>query len=300
MQFPMLVGLGSNLIPHATATETPDVDFTQLNTNAMHTAIGESGARVLLTGDWGDDVLFDQSYLVDMLSDLRPREVLNHLRAMPSWFADAEKRGFRRRFIRDLASNYLPENARTAVAFVRGSLHRRPRTATLGVRRPVRGQCAIRPRFQAYRRSMLQLFDPLLTRTRIERESKRASGRSLELALPYLDKELVSFMVGIPGEVQNSGAIPKGLLRVALADVMPPEITFRKWKADSTNNAVLSGIRKDGYQHLERAASGPIVSHGYVQRSRVLKASERDTANVSPSDFLRFVGTDSWMRAYAL
>ncbi len=49
---------------------------------------------------------------------------------------------------------------------------------------------------------------------------------------PFRDRDLVAFLMAIPGEVVTHTGIPKGLLRQALAATLPGSIRDRRWKAD--------------------------------------------------------------------
>ena len=69
----------------------------------------------------------------------------------------------------------------------------------------------------------------------MEWDNKVAAMHGLEMAFPFLDRDLVSFLMRIPGELQTWQGVPKGLLREALRDVLPEAIAQRNWKADFTD-----------------------------------------------------------------
>jgi asparagine synthase (glutamine-hydrolysing) len=49
-------------------------------------------------------------------------------------------------------------------------------------------------------------------------------AHSVEARVPFLDRRLVEFAAGIPGSVRTQSRDPKGLLRNAVADLLPPEL----------------------------------------------------------------------------
>jgi len=60
-----------------------------------------------------------------------------------------------------------------------------------------------------------------------DRDSMR---NSIESRLPFLDYQLVEFVLSCPAEFISSGGITKRILREALSDILPPKITQRKSK----------------------------------------------------------------------
>ena len=70
------------------------------------------------------------------------------------------------------------------------------------------------------------------TYARFERENKIAAGHGVEISTPFQDRDLLSFMMAIPGDVQGHNGVPKALLREGLRDVLPESVALRRWKAD--------------------------------------------------------------------
>jgi asparagine synthase (glutamine-hydrolysing) len=52
-------------------------------------------------------------------------------------------------------------------------------------------------------------------------------AHSLEVRVPFVDAEVVRFVLGLPGAWKLNGGRPKPLLQDALGDLLPPEITHR-------------------------------------------------------------------------
>ena len=88
--------------------EAPLLDEMWPTMQAFHATVHREGARVLLTGHWADQLLFDQAYLVDRFYDLAWGEIIAHLREFGRWFSGSDARHFRHRFFIDLIKYSLP------------------------------------------------------------------------------------------------------------------------------------------------------------------------------------------------
>jgi asparagine synthase (glutamine-hydrolysing) len=87
----------------------------------------------------------------------------------------------------------------------------------------------------------------------------------LEIAFPFLDRDLVSFLMAIPGEMQTWKGVPRAPLREVMGGVLPDEIVARTWKGDFTH--VVNEAMERGYSQLVRCLEdgGMAVSFGYVK-----------------------------------
>jgi asparagine synthetase B (glutamine-hydrolysing) len=90
----------------------------------------------------------------------------------------------------------------------------------------------------------------------LEETNKMSASYGLEPAYPFMDRDLISFIMAIPGEVVNWQGVPKGLFREAMRGVLPEAIRLRRWKADFTD-FINAGC--DEYQPSSKAISNPIV-----------------------------------------
>ena len=84
------------------------------------------------------------------------------------------------------------------------------------------------------------------------------------MAFPFLDRDLVAFLMAIPGEMQSWKGIYKGMFREGLRGVLPAAIARRTEKADATS-LVHDGLVND-HDRLTRRLSGRTlaVALGYV------------------------------------
>ena len=126
----------------------------------------------------------------------------------------------------------------------------------------------------------------------------------LEMAFPFLDRDLLSFLMAIPGEVLTPNGIPKGLLRGAMDGVLPEAISLRRGKADFTH-LVNEAVEHD-FPWIVRTieSEGEAIKRGYVTRDVLKKSLEHLGGQIQGptcevawalSDLL---GLELWLRAF--
>jgi asparagine synthase (glutamine-hydrolysing) len=245
--------------------------------NTLHRSlqtVQQAGARVMLTGHWGDQVLFSQGYLVDFFRQLRWREIGAHLREFRRWMTDTPPRVFYERFGLDLIKHYVPDSLLPVLRLLRT---RHPDWSTAALRR--------RARRLAFRQPVLGLHLPtaharsLYDEARsphhalcLEWDNKVAAMHGLDMAFPFLDRDLLSFLMSIPGEALTCNGVPRGLLREAMRGILPDTIANRTWKADFTH-LVNDGMARDFpslAHYLESGAAA--VTQGYLVESKMRAA----------------------------
>lgn len=64
--------------------------------------------------------------------------------------------------------------------------------------------------------------------TLLERKDRMSMGASLEVRVPFADHRLVEYAWNIPWEMKNLDGMEKGLLRKAMAHLLPEEVLYRK------------------------------------------------------------------------
>ena len=245
--------------------ESPMLEGLASQRQAMLRALNEARVGRLLTGHWGDQVLSDSDYLVDLCRSRRWRAMRHHSRA---W--RIRHRRLAARFARDLASRYLPPvAARTG----RHLLRRRE-----GIWRAPwfsdRFRRILRERFEAAR---LARPGGTTHAWAIYQQSRRsyhvqclewncriAAMHGLEMAFPYLDAELLQFLMSIPGDIQSHEGVPRGLMRAAMRRIVPNVVTDRRTKGEFTHLANQS-IEIDFSQIAAvLGRSSRLVERGYV------------------------------------
>jgi asparagine synthase (glutamine-hydrolysing) len=126
----------------------------------------------------------------------------------------------------------------------------------------------------------------------MEWNNKIGARHGLDAAFPFLDRDLLAFLIAIPGEVQNRDGVPRALLRNAMRGILPESIRARTWKANFSL-AVNEGVRRD-----LSAICGALTPQslsirlGYLDRERLAAELPRLIAGLSRNDCV-----DSWALA---
>jgi hypothetical protein len=71
----------------------------------------------------------------------------------------------------------------------------------------------------------------------MEWNTRVAAMHGLDIAFPYLDCDLVQFLMSIPGEVQSHDGVPRGLMREAMRGGVPDTVVNRRSKGEFTELA---------------------------------------------------------------
>jgi asparagine synthase (glutamine-hydrolysing) len=253
--------------------ESPLLDTQWHNTYQFREAIHQLGARVLLTGQWGDNVLVDQAYLIDLVHRLEWSTVSAHLREYHRWFPDLDDpHFFRRRFVGTLIRHHVPQSLIPLLRRLRDTLTHGARAKSWYSRRFRQKVYRHAPRqdlpgrrfASAHARSLYQQSRATLNVLSMEWNNKSAALQGLEMAFPFLDRDLLAFLLAIPGEVQSWNGVPKALLREGLRGVLPNAIAERRTKADFTD-LVNAGTDQDFPQLVDCLQHGLAVQFGYLQ-----------------------------------
>ncbi|MBI4614090.1 MAG: hypothetical protein HY720_10815 [Planctomycetes bacterium] len=275
-----LLGLVEGAAEEIWHAETPLLDYMWEVTRAIHRTARNRGARVLVTGHWADQILFSTHYLIDLFHGLRWRELRTHLAEYGNWFTADEVRSLKRAFLRSALRHYVPGSLVPFLRVVRRSLARRAngspwftpafrsRARTRRDPGPPGG-----PSFPSAHAS--SVYGEARSRYHVECmewDNKIAALHGLEMAFPFLDADLVSFLMAVPGEVRTWKGVPKALLRESMRGVLPEPIRRRNWKADYTD-PVNEGMVRDYPKLMEILGGTPLsVERGYVD-PRVLRKS---------------------------
>jgi len=203
----------------------------------------EAGCRVVLDGFFADQMLAGRSYLVDLARAGRWMTVRRHLREYPRWMTDVDRRVFARSFAnaaaRAAAPSWLMFTATRALGRARAAR-----------RYPAWFSASFRER--AYQRALDRARAPRRFRSEHREQSWRcltsgnylasilqahnsAAALGMEVAYPFRDRDLVTFLANVPGDVITRDGVPKALLRDATIGVLPDAIRLRRWKGDGTS-----------------------------------------------------------------
>ena len=111
--------------------------------------------------------------------------------------------------------------------------------------------------------------------------NKMGAAASLDSCHPFLDRDLISFVMRIPGETCSRNGVPRrASARRAMRGVLPNAIAERRWKGDYTHLAQDS-MQEQCAEALRRVREGGMaVGLGYV-RDDIFSA--KASATIDPS-----------------
>lgn len=230
-------------------TETPGLLWDRQN--ALLARARGAGCAVVLDGYFGDQLLAGQAYLVDLARGGRFRSVKRHLDELPLWLDDGDPRFYRRRFVSDVVRAvppaWLMDVARRTIGRSR-AMRRYPPWFNKRFRERAieRALDRSRPprRFESeHGRYCVRTAISGHYRAAVHYSVCAAAAHDIDVAFPFADPDLISFVAAIPGDVVNHGGMSKALLRHAMKSVVPDAIRLRRSKADFTafaNRAVLA------------------------------------------------------------
>lgn len=296
-------------------SEIPLLDEQWNTSRALYQAAQARGARVLLAGDWGDQVLFDRAYLIDLFGRLEWGKVWAHLKEFGRWNASdgpGAYRWFRRRFCKDLARAHVPD---ALIAWLRALRNRLTRVTPLehwytepfqkrlrrcaATRSQVRKVCASRHARSLYAQARSRYYVMCM-----EWYNKLAARHGLEIAFPFLDRDLIAFMMAVPGEMASWQGVPKALLREAMRGILPEAIARRQGKADFTH--AVNKAMEDEFPQVVRYLypDGLAARFGYVKQESLeqelahYQNRARDSDCTLTWNLSNLLGLELWLRVF--
>jgi asparagine synthase (glutamine-hydrolysing) len=137
----------------------------------------------------------------------------------------------------------------------------------------------------------------------LNRKDRMSMATGLEVRVPFCDYRLVEYVWNIPWEMKCDGGIEKGLLRRALADVLPEDVRRRRKSAyPASYHPAYARAIQDWTQQVLSDPTAPIRALVNVP---VVQAMAADLPVVSevPKDFVvtlleRVIVTNSWLQEY--
>jgi asparagine synthase (glutamine-hydrolysing) len=307
-------------VSHFRFLENADAVTRQLETPGLlsHTqaeifeSARRAGCRVMLSGFFGDQMLFDRGYLVDLARQGRWLTIRHDLREFAAWMTDAEPGFFEGEFwgrmVRALPPRWLFQFVKRCIGLWREQ-SRYPPWFTAAFRQRALARASTRfaapHRFatahaeQYYRHATAGHY---ANNVRCERSAGEMHG--IDVRYPFRDRDLVAFLMAIPGDIVNWQGVPKGLLRHALTGVLPDAIRNRRWKADFT--ATEHQSMRQGHADLTSLLSRDCLAvrmglvDGSVLEESVGEFSRRDdNEGTLPGWHLTdVVGLELWLRNF--
>ena len=307
-----LLGVAHGADDQVRAVEAPFADHAWGVTREVHTRARAAGSRALLSGHWGDEMLFSPAYLVDLFRRPAWRTLRRHTRTYERYFGAEEAGVLTRRIWLDIARHFVPRAAVRPLKALRRRLapteRPSPWFSDAFLRRALRlANHPVNlggPFHSAHARAVYLEARSKYHVHCMEWDNKVAALHGLDAAYPFLDRDLVAFLMAAPGEVQNRDGVPRALLREAMAGILPDAVRGRTWKADFTE-ASNRGIGRDW--HIVTAAlagDSRAARMGYVDARRLAAAMPGLAAELEGPDALAAWGLtdlfalEVWLRVF--
>ena len=250
---------------------------------------GKQGCRVILDGDFGDHTMHSDAHLVELARRLRWFQFRREFAALAASMTDSDPSSwgpyFREALLRDITPAFLKPIARRLDALLRPE--QRPSWYCDAFRRKAlrRRVNQRRPKGNFFsnhgpsRHGVVTSAHSLNVR---EENNKISAALGFDKAYPFMDQDLIEFVIAIPGEIVNWKGRSKGLFREAMRGILPESIRERNWKADFTflpSDAVIRDYPK--FQaYLQPGCLG--VAFGYLDPMGLQREFSKHQSKLTP------------------
>lgn len=307
-----LLGLVRGAERQVGAVEAPFLDYTWGVTEAVHQAARAGGARVLLSGHWGDQMLFSPAYLVDLLRRFRWGDVWRHNREYVRWFGHRGARAWRRRFLLEAVRRHTPRFLVPPLKWIRrrlpGVAREKPWFSSAFRRVALRDANRVATAGNGFRTAHTRSVY-LEARSKyhvhcMEWNNKIASGFGLDAAFPYLDRDLIAFLMAVPGDMYCHRGVPRAFLREAMRGILPEPIRARTWKADFTSTVNAGAARDLAHIAATITAGSRAAGLGLLDSARLAAEVARLGAGLTGTDATEtwdladLFGLETWVRVF--
>ncbi|MBK9294683.1 MAG: asparagine synthetase B [Oligoflexia bacterium] len=290
--------------------EVPSLDYTWQLTQKIFEAAKNNGARTLISGHWGDQLLFPQAYLVDLAKKFSYLKVKKHLGEFNQWYIGDKTDFLNKVFIKSLLRSYTPtplvSPLRKLSKLIRGS----PRDFLIFTKNFRHWQHPILYPWEKmsfaseHARETYSEIRKKHTLMSLDWNNKISTYFQIDQSFPMLDRDILDFIMAIPGEMINWGGVPRALLRNAMKNILPSGITNRKWKGDMTYPAS-EGLDKDMPLIINQLSHNTeIARQGFVNAQRLtklmkqVKVLSRTPGYTPPWGVTELYALELWLRQY--
>ena len=181
------------------------------------------GARVVLSGGWGDQVLSGMAYLGDLLQEGSWLGFCKELKRLPENDGGSVRRILKRVIWYLLLPNNIQDRYGAMGYLARRVLLPFKKTNESGPKFPLASQRELYDEvFSTHKQMLLECVD------------RGAAREGVEVRFPFLDRRLFEFLLAIPSEERIREGLGKRILRESLSDLLPEVIAKRNSKGDYT------------------------------------------------------------------
>ncbi len=269
------------------------------------------GCTTLLDGYHGDQMMASNAHLFELARQFRWHRAWREHRVLGQWMTDSSpstiRRGLVYEFLRDLAPDWLMRHYRRVRRRPDSEMYPRWYTPKLRQLAYRRCQQQRRPKLPFASKQAEISYRYFVAPHRldiIEQVNKIAASYGVDKAYPFMDRDLVAFVISVPNHVMNWGGVFKGLFREAMRDILPENIRSRNWKAGFT--ALNSGAAESGYALFESLLQPDCLAarYGYMDPASVQRSIHQHRSKLSDQimqptvQVNSAVGLELWLRAF--
>jgi asparagine synthase (glutamine-hydrolysing) len=257
-------------------------------------------------------MLFSTAYLIDLLRRGALGAIWRHTREYARYFGNQETSSRRRLLLVDAVRYHVPRSIAPplkwlrlqlldgrrpkgwfAAAFLKSALRRRYRLATF--EHTFHSAHAQAIYIEARSKYQVQCM---------EWNAKVGAMHGLDVAYPFLDRDLIAFLMAIPGDMFAHNGVPRALLREGMRGVLPNSIRARTWKSDFSP-FVNMGLSHDAAVILRTLTPECLgVRFGYLDAERLTPELARLAEGLNAADCVSSwslgdtYGLEMWLRVF--
>lgn len=153
-------------------------------------------------------------------------------------------------------------------------------------------------------KEMVNLNFSWFMQTLLDRKDRMSMYHGLEVRVPFCDYRIAEYLYGVPWEYKDWRGKEKGLLRTAMADLLPQEVLWRKKSPyPKTFDPKYTELVTDRMKHLIADVHAPLFY--MTERGRIRQLVEKEQhwpwygqLMRGPQTIAYFLQLDFWLRHY--
>jgi asparagine synthase (glutamine-hydrolysing) len=133
----------------------------------------------------------------------------------------------------------------------------------------------------------------------LDRKDRMSMAVGIEVRVPYCDHRLAEYLWNVPWEMKNAGGSVKGLLREAVADLLPHDVVYRPKSAYPTfQDSLYDRHLKARLELLLDDHAAPVFELVDRRQVRTLLESGAKIPGPWMTGMAYLISVDDWLRAY--
>ena len=266
----------------------------------------------LLEGVYGDQILWNPAHLFDLVRGFHWLDARKEFHALSDSMHDCDPQILLKELLRPFLRELVPDCAMTLFRFARRLLGRGsgPKCYSARLRELAfrQSQQQRRPKGPFASRNAKYCYNLAHARhilIGLEMTNHAASRSGLEMAYPFADRDLIAFIMAIPGDILAWKGAFKGLFRESMRGILPEAIRLRFSKADFTQLEFEAAAELEAAGLDRNLGPGSIaVTRGYLDAAELPASIARLKAGLSGSSMWpavhlnELLALELWLQAF--